>query len=88
MTIQSVEWFAGRHMTPARETMASLLARVSESSGISSVQILSDQRNKPVVAARHEFVLLAYRAGFTCAEIGRFLGRDYTTIQYVMGKVK
>ena len=67
--------------------MSLLLQASSSATGVGVEQILGDQRNRHVVAARYRFIGEAYALGDSCAEIGRFLRRDHTTVLHALRRI-
>lgn len=57
---------------------------ISAATGISIVRMKGNQRNKPVWEARRLFSEMAHSLGFSQTEIGRYLGKDHTTIGYYL----
>lgn len=62
-------------------SLPSLLARVSAKTGLTEIAIRSRSQSASVSCARQEFYFIAASETlYSTAEIGRFLGRDHTTI--------
>lgn len=63
------------------DTMADIIERVSLETGIPIAELKSPGRRRPITYARQDFMARARATGrFSFAQIGRFLGRDHTTI--------
>ncbi len=60
--------------------MAKMLHAVADDFQTSPAEIRGNCRSGAIIPARFAFAWLARRNGKTFAEIGRFLGRDHTTI--------
>lgn len=52
-----------------------------------SGQDVRTNRKPAAVNARYVFSLIATQEGFTQSEIGRFLGRDHSTVHYMLGQM-
>ena len=64
-----------------------IVARVATWHGLTSKDILGDDRTRPVVAARHEaFFHVVVETGLTLPQIGKRFNRDHTTIMHGVRK--
>jgi chromosomal replication initiation ATPase DnaA len=64
----------------SRRRMFHLAARIAAHYGLTVDDFRSPIRRRPIAWPRQEFMLAAHEAGFSMPQIGRFLGRDHTTI--------
>jgi len=63
------------------KSMADIIADVSKRTGVPVHDIKGPSRFRSIVRARHMFMTEAYETGrFSLPQIGRFLGRDHTTV--------
>lgn len=67
-----------------RATVRSIIAEVSQASGISRRDIKGPARFAHIVRARHAVCYIAHRAGVSYSQIARELGRDHTTISHAV----
>lgn len=51
-------------------------------------QIADKSRQTSVIRIRNAFCIEAYKEGYSLSEIGRYLGRDHSTIYHCIYKVK
>ncbi len=51
-------------------------------------QVAHKSRKTEVLRVRNKFCIDAYKEGYGCAEIGRYLKRDHTTILHSINKIK
>ena len=66
---------------PVKVMLADLTRAASEHFGVAELEIRSRRRTARIVAPRHAIVHLAMtRFEFSSAEVGRFFGRDHTTM--------
>ena len=70
-----------------QQTLSRLVNATACAHGLTVPQILGDQRNRPIVRARWEFIVQAFELGYSHSEIARFLGRDHTTIGHALKKM-
>lgn len=71
----------------ALERIRSIQEEVCLEYGVTMAGMLSDRRQKLIVAARHKAIRRAFdETDRTCTTIGRAFRRDHTTILYVIGK--
>ena len=82
-----IELNAARHDIGPRRAMTLLLQQVSSETGVTCDQILGDQRHRFVVDARQRLMAECHLLGYSTAEIGRFIGRDHTTVMYALRKL-
>lgn len=71
-----------------RSTMAmcDILLDVSWTSGVPVWDILGRGRCSRMVAARQEVMRRCRLAGYSYPQIGKYLGRDHTTVLYAIRK--
>lgn len=65
---------------PPRMTIRLIAEYVAREHGVAIADILSDSRIRRVTRARQEVMRRAVEAGFSLGRVGRFLGRDHTTV--------
>lgn len=63
-------------------TMAGIAAEVAVQHRVTVADIRGPSRVRGLVRARQEFMARAWVAGKTKCAIGRYLGRDHTTVIY------
>jgi chromosomal replication initiation ATPase DnaA len=72
-----------------RETVRPSIRRIAEDeaaeAGITLDAIRGESRHRPIASARQRAMRRAFWAGFSSAAIGRFFGRDHTTVLYAAG---
>jgi chromosomal replication initiation ATPase DnaA len=61
-----------------------VLAQVADATGVSADLICGPSRRAQIVRARHMFCLVAQRAGFSLADIGRAIDRDHGTVAHAI----
>jgi chromosomal replication initiation ATPase DnaA len=64
-----------------------ILDAVADRHGVTTKEILGRSRTAPVAAARHVVEAELFQSGMACAEIGRILGRDHTSVQHGVQRV-
>ena len=55
---------------------------------LSYEQIADKSRKTSVLRLRNDFCIAAYKEGYTLSEIGRYLGRDHSTIYHCIYRIK
>ena len=65
-------------------TLHAVVASVAQSEGIPLPILLGRNRNKRVAKARAEAYAVAQRHGFRSTDIGRYFGRDHSTVLQVI----
>lgn len=55
---------------------------VCQATGVTPLQLRSRRRARPYVEARKLFSQMAHDFGFSLSEIGRYMGKDHTTIMH------
>lgn len=61
-----------------------IVRRTAISYGLSVEDLLGRSRSKMIVRARKEAMKAVYELGFSYPEVGRFFGRDHTTVMYLV----
>jgi chromosomal replication initiation ATPase DnaA len=70
------------------DELTALLAKVSDACGVSVDAIRGDSTARTIAFARQTYMFIALERGFSSVEIGRFLGRDHTTVLHGAGKIR
>lgn len=65
-----------------------MMEKIAEKYGATLGEVLGTVRNKYVVNARREIVLLLHESGMSSAAIGRLMNRDHTTILHSIKMAK
>lgn len=61
--------------------------RIALDHGVKMEEVCGPHRHAAVVAARHEIILTLHdRFNLTPSQIGRIVGKDHTSVLYVLGK--
>lgn len=75
-------------MTPAERTQR-MLNSFAKKGGITRAQLLSDCRDKKIVAVRQKAMHFLWKQkGWTLTEIGRLFDRDHTTVRFACQKIE
>lgn len=69
-------------MADPRPTMASIVAEAAAQAGLSVEALRSPARRRPVAQARQQAMARMREVGFTTTQVGRFFGRDHTTVTH------
>lgn len=72
----------------AKARFDAILSSVAAARGISVSDIMRARRFHRLVSARRDVVLMAANEGFKPADIAKWLGKDRTTIWYIINKQK
>ena len=67
---------------PRKGFMGTVVLEVSERTGITTKQIMGRSREKNIARARQLAMWGARQKGISFPEIGRFFGRDHTTVMH------
>ena len=62
--------------------MATILSEVCDTYGVSKAEIMGCHRYEYVVLPRHIFMYRSMKAGKTSGQVGRFLGKNSSTIRH------
>lgn len=71
---------------PADSDFMSVAKVVCAHEAVSCSALLSKKRDRPVVKARTMVAQLLRQKGYSLSEIGRFLGRDHSTVIHMLRK--
>ena len=63
-----------------RDTMATIIARAADEFGVSQSSIMSRDATRPTAQARQWAMTEGSAAGLSISSVGRYLGRDHTTV--------
>jgi chromosomal replication initiation ATPase DnaA len=61
-------------------SLDNILTHISNSTNIAKELIISRSRKQMIVAARMCFIHIATEQGYTSVKIGKYLGRDHSTV--------
>jgi hypothetical protein len=62
--------------------LSGICLAVYHSTGVSVRDLRGSKRNTNIVKARNEAYLLSFKAGYTVSQIGRYYGKDHTSIRH------
>lgn len=74
--------------TTHRGRLKALLAEHALASGFDAAELRGRGRTADISRARQAFMLAAHEAGFSLSAIGRFLGRDHTSVRFGIAAAK
>lgn len=68
------------HLEPESRSMMRIVADIARDNGLTLSEIRSDARFKAICWPRQAAYAMLLDAGFSSAGVGRFFGRDHTTV--------
>lgn len=79
---------AGFLLNRQKRLMARIVHECAAESGVPAQDIMGRSQKAKVAHARHVAMFLIHRKGHSLSEIGRFFGRDHTTVMAAVRKVE
>ena len=71
---------APQHVEPGKRAMVRIASDVAADNGMTLAEMRSDSRAFAVAHPRQYAMMLMWEAGYSASEIGRFFGRDHSTV--------